>query len=74
MPSHRLEHLGGRDHRFALAVRPAHHVFLYHSDFGDWHFDTEVTARDHQSVGCPRISSRLSRARARSILAIRNGW
>ncbi len=48
---HRLEHLGGHDHR--LAVTPAHgdDLLLPHRNLVQRHLDPEISARHHHGVG-----------------------
>src|SRR5437879_3591994 len=48
---HRLEHLGGGDDGLAPGGGATDHVLLYHRDFFGRHFDAEIAAGDHDSVG-----------------------
>ena len=49
--SHRFQHLGSGDHRFALEQGLTHQLFLYNGNALDWYFNAKITAGDHDSIG-----------------------
>ena len=52
MGGHGFQHLGGGDHRFTEHIGLAHDKFLHYCHVFDGDFHPQITACDHDAVGC----------------------